>query len=427
MSRAGGVIWPSQLKGGWEKALAASHGEAKAFVETQEGERYLYAHAPVSQGGFGLVYRWRYSLLDASQRQLLRLLTISLLVGAAFAIALGLFASSFLTGPLNALVIAVRRLGEKRDAAEPVDGVAARSDELGELARAFRELRQKLVEGDAQHRDDLDRIRELAASLEERVRLRTAELEAAQRSLLATERLAAMGQAAAVISHELKNSLGAIGMGVDLIASDARGSEAMQRVHAQVRTEVTRLRTLTDELLVFARSPRIVRRAVDLNELVRTAFALCDEQAGAAGIKVELELHPGPLLASCDRERIQSVLVNLLINAIEAVAWRTDGNSNARRLVRVQTLAPAPGGPALAGVAIEDSGPGIAQEAREHLFEPFFTTKRNGTGLGLATAQRFVGAHGGRIELMASSTLGGARFAVLLPLEERPAQGEAAA
>src|SRR5207237_659852 len=255
---------------------------------------------------------------------------------------------------------------------------------------------------------------DLAASLEERVKKRTAELEDAQRSLLAQERLAAMGQAAAAISPELKTSLGAIGMGVDLIASDVGKSEALRRVHAQVRTEVTRLRTLTDELLVFARSPRIERRRADLHQIVRSAVALCAEQAEAEEVQVRVEQPAAPLWAECDAERIQSVLVNLLQNAVEAVAFRSDPAPDGRREVRVQTSAPAAGGPALATIAVEDSGPGVPSEARARLFQPFFTTKRNGTGLGLATAQRFVSAHGGRIELQ-SGSLSGARFAVLLP------------
>ncbi len=435
VDRSGGVLWPTALAGGWERAVRASRGAASAFVEESQGVRYLYAHAPVARADFGLVYRWRYSQLDHSQRRLLKLLTLSLSIGAAFAILLGFFASRFLTGPLNALVSAVRHLGEQRGSpgapapAAPVAGLAARTDELGELARAFRELREKLAEGDDRHSADLLRIRELAASLEERVHARTAELEEAQRSLLAQERLAAMGQAAAVISHELKNSLGAIGMGVDLIAGHARSVEGLARVHAQVRTEVTRLRTLTDELLVFARTPRIARRRVDLHALLRAAADLCREQAKDADVRLELQLcgASAPLLVDCDEERIQSVLVNLLQNAIEAVAWRSDGKVDARREVRVQTFAPAAGSAPLATVAIEDSGPGVADEARAHLFEPFFTTKRNGTGLGLATAQRFVGAHGGRIELGKAQALGGARFSVLLPLEGPPSSAEAAA
>jgi signal transduction histidine kinase len=424
------VLYPAAQLQGWERAIARAPRQADAFEESEGGQRWLYAHAPVSQAGWGLIFRWPASLLDAGQQSLVRLLWLSLALLALAAVGLGFASSRFLTAPVNALVQAVRALGRERAGAprsEPTPAqrsVEARSDELGELARAFNELQSRLREGDAQHRQDLDRIRELAASLEERVRARTSELEAAQRTLLAQERLAAMGQAAAVISHELKNSLGAIGMGVEMVAASAR-SEALQRVHAQVRTEVTRLRTLTDELLVFARSPRIQRQRADLRALAQSAADLCAEQARDSGVRVLLEAGP-PVEASCDRERVQSALVNLIQNAVEAVAWQRDGERDPRREVRVQVLPPADGAARLATVAVEDSGPGLPEEARAHLFEPFFTTKRNGTGLGLATAQRFVGAHGGRIELQRGSSLPGARFAVLLPVDAPAERSEAA-
>jgi C4-dicarboxylate-specific signal transduction histidine kinase len=108
---------------------------------------------------------------------------------------------------------------------------------------------------------------------------------------------------------------------------------------------------------------------------------------------------------------MRSVLVNLVQNAIEAVAWSERGTA---REVLVSVEPPKPGGPQFVAIGVEDSGPGIAPDARVHLFEPLFTTKRTGTGLGLATAQRFTTAHGGRIEL-AESQLGGARFVVRLP------------
>ena len=426
VTKSGTLLYPGKLGPAWARALrAAPSAAASAFEEDDRADRYLYAHAPVTGTRWGLVFRWPYSALDDGQQRQARLLSLLLGMGGLGAVLLGLVTSRFLSRPINVLVAAVRRLGAARangDAAEEPaaeEAVSRRSDELGELARAFSELRGKLQLGDDQHRHDLDRIRELAASLEARVMRRTAELEEAQRSLLAQERLAAMGQAAAVISHELKNSLGAIGMGVDLIASDARKSESLGRVHGQVRAEVTRLRTLTDELLVFARTPRINRRRVDLNALCRRAIELCAEQAESAQVNVRTALEPAgqPLWADCDEERLQSVLVNLVQNAIEAVAFRASPPVGASREVLVRTSPAAASGPPLVSIAVEDSGPGVPESARAHLYEPFFTTKRNGTGLGLATAQRFVAAHGGRIELQQGS-LPGARFAVLLPAGE---------
>jgi signal transduction histidine kinase len=423
----GSVVFPPLLErtDGWQRAsTAAAAGNAGTFITREHGERWLYAYASLAHVPFGLAFRWRYSALDRSLEQQLRLLLEILAAGGTLAILLGFVSSRFLTRPLEALVRAIRELGASRGRGEPmpeevVPG-AARSDELGELARAFDELRTKLAEGDELHQSDLLRIRDLASSLEERVAARTSELEAAQRSLLAQERLAAMGQAAAAISHELKNSLGALGMGVDLIASHA-SAPGLQRAHAQIREEIARLRGMTDDLLVFARSPRLDAHPVDLQQTVRRAVSLCAEQAGNARVTLTLDLAEGgvPLVIPCDEARIQSVLVNLLQNAIEAITWSPEPRPVQE--VRIGTARSA----GSAVITIDDSGPGLDEEARAHLFEPFFTTKRNGTGLGLATAQRFVTAHGGQISAERSN-LGGARFAIELPLRAaRPAEAAA--
>ncbi|HXN55739.1 MAG TPA: ATP-binding protein [Myxococcales bacterium] len=435
VASGGEIVFPGRLtrSAGWSEALAeAPARNAGAFVIEEGGKDFLYAHAPVAHADWGLVFRWPYGALDVGLHKQLQLLLEILALGGALAVLLGFTSSRFLTRPIEELMLAVRALGAARARGEPgapgpAEGTqaAARTDELGELARAFADLRGQLAHGDAVHREDLDRIRDLASSLEERVRARTAELEEVQRSLVAQERLAAMGRAAAVISHELKNSLNALGMGFDLVALEADRHPQLSRVNAQVRAEVGRLRNMADELLVFARTPRIDARPVDLNELVQRTIELCAEQAASAGVAVATDLagKGAPLVVPCDAERIQSALVNLLQNAIEAVAWATP--SCVRREVLIATQKPLPAGPGFAAVIVEDSGPGVAAEARERLFEPFFTTKRNGTGLGLATAQRFAAAHGGHIELSASP-LGGARFTVRLPVRDARGSAEAA-
>jgi signal transduction histidine kinase len=350
VSTHGKLIYPVSLQrsAGWERVLAEAPLQAGAFSFEEDGDRWLFAYAPVQHAGWGLAFRWRWSQLDDSLLRQRKLLWQILALGGVLAVLLSLASSRWQVRPLERLV-----------------------------------------------------------------QERTAELEAAQRALLSQERLAAMGQAAAVISHELKNSLGALGMGVELIARDAAAA-GLAKVHGQVREEVTRLRTLTDELLVFARSPEVEKQEHDLNQLVRKAADLCAEQAFSAGVRLDLQLAPGPLKLSCDGRRIQSVLVNLVINAIEAVAFQ-EGKEPAdekREKGAVRLTTQAVGGSVLASV--DDSGPGLTSEAQGHLFEPFFTTKRNGTGLGLSTSQRFVGAHGGRIE-SARSESGGARFTVVLP------------
>src|ERR1700730_10734051 len=126
---------------------------------------------------------------------------------------------------------------------------------------------------------------------------------------------------------------------------------------------------MTDDLLVFARTPRIDLSPFALDELVHRTVELCREQALASDVHVQTRSGRGsrPLIVACDAARIQSVLVNLLQNAIEAVAWSPA--PGATREVLVSTQEAAPGGPAFASLAVEDSGPGVSAVAREHLFE----------------------------------------------------------
>jgi len=427
VDEAGRVVFPEGFErtGAWDEAISAAPRSAAAFAADEPTGRFVYAHAPVPHAMWGLVFRWPYRTLDVGVDRQVRLLSWLLALGAGIAILLGVGSSRYVTRPLGDLLKAVRALGPaspEEDAGrteKPEARVTARSDELGELARAFAELRTRLAQGERLHREDLERIRELAASLDARVRERTAEVEEAQRSLVAQERLAAMGRAAAVISHELKNSLNALGVGFDLFTLEAKRAPHLERVNQLVREEVNRLRVLTDELLIFARAPRLRVEPADLNALVRRTIDLCAEQAAAGSVEVLADLagDGAALVVPCDVELIRSVLMNLLQNAIEAVTWSSAPGTPRRVVVSTRRSERRPH---FVDVAVDDTGPGVPAEAREHLFEPFFTTKRTGTGLGLATAQRFVGAHGGHIELE-SSPLGGARFVVRLPF--RAARG----
>jgi len=228
--------------------------------------------------------------------------------------------------------------------------------------------------------------------------LRQSELVRAQQALVEAERFAAMGKTSAAIAHELKNSMGGLGMAVDLILQDPANQQRVTRLQKQVVSEITRLRDVTDSLLSFSRVPRIERTPEDLALIVQKAIEVLADVIADRGCDVQVDAE-GPLPVACDGHKVQSVVMNLVKNAVEAgkhvrVRARTDNG--------------------VATVEVDDDGPGLTDEARKHLFEPFFTTKPNGTGLGLPTSQRFVEAHGGKIE-SSRGDLGGARFRVELP------------
>jgi signal transduction histidine kinase len=272
----------------------------------------------------------------------------------------------------------------------------AGTEEISVLLGAFEHMERAIAKRDQE-------LREAAGLLEQRVAARTAELVAIQAALVEAERFAAMGKTSAAIAHELKNALNGLGMAVELIAQDPANQARVARLRPQVVGEIARLRDVVDSLLSFSRSPRIERAPADLSAVAARATEAVADLVADRG--VALTVHAPPSLpARCDAHKIQGVLVNLIKNAVEA------GHTVA---VTVGML------DGEAALEVADDGPGLSQEAREHLFEPFFTTKPNGTGLGLPTSRRFVEAHGGTIDV-GQSDLGGALFRVRLPLDARP-------
>jgi two-component system sensor histidine kinase PilS (NtrC family) len=217
------------------------------------------------------------------------------------------------------------------------------------------------------------------------------------------DRLAAVGQLAAGLAHELRNPLASMSGAAELLSRGTGLSSSERRLMEIVMRETERLNALVTDFLAFARPTPIVLQPVDV-------AALADETLGVfrhspASLHVEL-LRSGAstLRVYADPSQLRQVLWNLLQNAAEAmqqeghitvdVGWTQSG---------------------LCRLAVADSGPGIDFGDMEHLFEPFFTTKPQGTGLGLAFVHRIVEAHGGRVDVQSEAGQG-ATFAVLLPV-----------
>ncbi len=390
------------------RAIAAvQRGETGVELVPSAQDRTLTAWAPVDYGGLGLVLLWPWSALDeTSTTQAQQLLWLTLLVTLA-ALVIGWLASRLLARPLLSLV------GQVREAeADPMRLPVAtdRRDELGDLQRAFRRLMQTLSVRDRRIRSDRDQIAGLANTLERRVAERTRELEEAQTALLQSERLAGIGQAGALISHELRNSLNSINVGLDLIGSAAvKNKPELLEVRQQIRAEVTRLRELSDDLLTFAKEPRLALRRMNPLEVARTAIALTEEHADTANVRLELNADETLPEVEMDPDRIQSVLVNLLRNAVDSAK---EGDRTPR-VARLQVR----GSAAEVVFRVDDSGPGLPPEVVQKLFQPFVTTKRTGVGLGLATADRFVRAHGASLGLC-QGELGGACFQIAMKASE---------
>ena len=312
--------------------------------------------------------------------------------------------SRLVTGPLDALVDATEAVGAG-ELSRRAPGADTR--ELDRLAHSMTRMTQRLLD--------------------------------AQSALVRAAKLASVGQLAAGVAHEVGNPLAAIGNYVELLRR--RGDEP--ELVAAVASEAGRIDAIVRSLLDYATPRSGQREPVDLAAVASGAVQLLQTQGVLRDAVVELSAAPNlpPVLA--DRNALEQVLVNLLLNAADASgpggrivvvaggAWLGPAPVLERRATDPQSLHPAParrrgraerhlegsadGTPAVQ-LVVADSGPGVAPDLVERVFDPFFTTKPpgKGTGLGLAIVQRIVHDHGGRVDIGVARE-GGASFTVTLP------------
>ncbi|MCA1583360.1 MAG: PAS domain-containing protein [Acidobacteria bacterium] len=227
--------------------------------------------------------------------------------------------------------------------------------------------------------------------------------------LAQSEKLAALGQVVAGIAHELNNPLQGVLGHLELLLTTERLAAPVRRDLRLVFREADRAAKIVNNLLVFAGSRRIALRRLNLNRVIRRVLSLRATACRAQNIALVRELEPRlPWLAG-DAHLLQQALLNVVINAEQALAARGEG-----RMLQIVTRADRVRGRCT--VVVSDNGPGIPPEALPRLFEPFFTTKEvgQGTGLGLAIAYGIAQEHGGHIAAQ-NRPDGGALFIIELP------------
>jgi signal transduction histidine kinase len=208
-------------------------------------------------------------------------------------------------------------------------------------------------------------------------------------SLRQSERLAAMGQMAATVAHEIRNPLGIIKSTADVLNSKYNSKENPDELFEFIPSEVRRLNRLVSDFLTFARDREIQPLANDLINTVQKSLSSLDDELRHANVNLQTEFDDLPPVQH-DEDAVNQVLLNLTLNGIQAM------NGGGEMVVRVKKDSRK--GRALARVEVQDSGCGIDGNL-EKIFEPFYTTKTSGSGLGLAICKRLVEKHGGWIEV----------------------------
>ncbi len=269
--------------------------------------------------------------------------------------------------------------------------------------RLNRELAAVTVEEESDLHDLHGQMQQVLQEIERVV----GRLQQREREVLRAEQLAAVGQVAAGIAHELRNPLTSVKM---LVQTGLEG-ETPRGLPAEdlgiMEREIRRMEQCIQTFLDLARPPRSERRRTDLAGVVRRSLLLVEGRAKRQKVTVNVDLPPEPVALDIDPEQVHQVLVNLLLNALDAQPRGGRINVSVGRTKD-------PDGRTAVEVRVEDAGMGIAPRIRERLFEPFVSSKETGLGLGLSICKRLVEAHGGSIRGDNVRT-GGALFAFTLP------------
>jgi two-component system, NtrC family, sensor kinase len=319
-----------------------------------------------------------------------------------------IFTRKFVDAPIKKLIEGTRAVADMQlDRPIHIDS----SIELEKLARSYNIMRERLSTA-------IDEINQFTHKLESKVEQRTRQLEDAHRKLMATDRLASLGQLAASVAHEINNPLYSIlnltTLMQRILKADGIPPDRLPeftKYLSQVVNETTRVGRIVTDLLAFSRRSRAQKTKADVNEIVSTTLSLLDHKLNMMDVKLELNLDPDLPNIVCDSSQIQQVVINLVMNAAESIHEKTT------RQVDIFTRHDTHRD----GIILEfrDTGEGMPPELIAKIFAPFFTTKTEGKGigLGLAVVYGIVQAHKGDIDV--KSTLGeGTVFSVFLPTRQ---------
>jgi signal transduction histidine kinase len=312
-------------------------------------------------------------ILAAEQRAL----TVIFLLAVAAGLLSAWFMARSLARPINELRGAMAVVGAG-DLNHPI--VADAGDEIGDLARAFTSMTDSLRES----RTEMVRLNDELAG-------KVAELERTQDQLVQSEKLASLGEMAAAVAHGLRNPLASLRASAQLVLKHPDSPSAGEQLHAIVQ-EVDRLDRRISHLLTFSRPTPFRPSSQPVAKLVQEVLPAFGERLRVQRVNLDLAIPTELPEVLADTTKLEQALVELVSNALDAMP---EGGS----LTLVAAAARGGSGDARVALEVRDTGRGIPPETLPSVGQPFFTTRAEGTGLGLATARRFVEQHGGRLDL----------------------------
>jgi two-component system NtrC family sensor kinase len=311
---------------------------------------------------------------------------------------LSLLLTRFVNRPIDKLLAATKKAAQ----GDLDQQVAIRSrDELGELSHSFNHMVLEL-------KRSRDAIEEWTQTLEHRVQERTQELQRVQDQLVRAGKMAALGELAAGVAHEINNPLTGVLTFSSLMLKKVDENHPWKRDLENIVQQTTRCRNIVRGLLDFARQRKPDKKEWDIHTLIDRTLILVEQQAPFQNIKIVKNYWKDIPMLSVDGDQIQQVFMNVLLNAADAMG----GNGGTLTILTHMK-------DGIAEISFTDTGCGIPKEHLSKLFDPFFTTKQtgSGTGLGLSISYGIIQSHSGDIEV--ESEMGkGSTFRIRLPIEK---------
>lgn len=261
--------------------------------------------------------------------------------------------------------------------------------DLAELLASFNEVTARLQASHEQLRGEVARL--------------STELSDANEQLERSRRLAALGEMAAGIAHEVRNPLGSIRLYARMLEEDLASQPSLSGLACKITSATRVVEAIVGDVLSFAREFRLRPQEVSAHDLLEKSLENCRHDGVPGWRAVEVVVPGEDVAVVCDPSLLQQVLVNLIRNAFEAMAEETGGPYRLELSAQRVRVAVKSGERARREssvvLRVRDTGPGVAPGVVERMFNPFFTTRGQGTGLGLAIVHRIIDAHGGRVNV----------------------------
>lgn len=379
------------VKGGGEIGLEGGKRLLGAFALIDKLDWIVYVQQPVEAA---------YQTAADMKAQIFRVLIWVVL----FTVLLSLAVAGHITQPIRILKEAADRLGKGQF--EDLPEVVTTNDEIGDLAQTFLGMSESLKEKTGELIHAKQELEKFTKFLEKRVDSRTRELKAAQDELIKKERLAAIGQMASVVGHEIRNPLAVINNSIYFIKTKlGTGGEPDAKITKHIKiieSEIQQANGIINEILTYSRQRELQLEKVRINDWLEELLSV---YPFPAHIQVDKLFDPANPFVEIDKTEMQQAVRNLIGNGIEVMPAPKGGK------VTIRTIIPEAG---WVRVDIADAGSGIPQDVLDKIFAPFFTTKARGTGLGLAVVRKVVDHHKGKVDV--ESTVGvGTTFKLYIP------------